>query len=133
MPVVEQAIERSKYLPEPGELGAGAVVTFDGVVRATNDGRSDVTGIFYDCYREMADREMNDIILEVRRMHPVSHIQIVHRIGEVPVGELSLFVVAACAHRADAFTACQTAVDELKKRAPLWKKERYADGSSKWI
>ena len=133
MPVVDGPIVKTQWMPVAAELGAGAIVTFDGVVRASNNGRDDVTGIFYDCYREMADREMADIYLEVRRMQPVSYIQIVHRIGEVPVGELSLFVVAASAHRGDAFAACQTAVDELKKRAPLWKKEHYTDDSAQWI
>ncbi len=133
MPVVEAPIIKTEWMPDAVELGAGAVVTFDGIVRASNNGRDDVTGIFYDCYREMADREMADICVEIRRTYPVSHVQIVHRSGEVPVGELSLLVVVASTHRVDAFAACQMAVDELKKRAPLWKKERYSDDSNQWI
>ena len=133
MPVVEGPIIKTEWMPDAAELGAGAVVTVDGVVRASNNGRDDVTGIFYDGYREMADRAMADIYLEIRRMYPVSHIEVVHRIGDVPVGELSLFVIAASAHRVDAFAACQMAVDELKRRAPLWKKERYTDDSAQWI
>jgi len=118
-------------MPDAGEAGAGAVVTFEGVVRAKNEGR-DVTAIYYDCYREMAEREIADIILETRRTYRVATVRIIHRIGEVAAGETSLLVIVAAAHRKDAFAACSYIVDTLKRRAPIWKKERYADNSARW-
>lgn len=112
--------------------GAGAVVTFKGVIRPKNDGRR-VTGIFYDCYREMAEREIADVLLEAKRFYPEVAARAIHRIGEVAVGEVSLLVLTAAEHRRDAYAANQQIVDELKRRLPIWKKERYADADSRWL
>ena len=132
MPTIYIPIVREDHLPDAAREGAGAVVTFDGVVRAKSNGRQ-VTGIYYECYREMSERELADITLEARRVHPVSYVRIVHRIGEVPAGELSLFVAVASEHRKHAFDACISIVDAIKKRVPIWKKERYADNTAEWL
>jgi molybdopterin synthase catalytic subunit len=110
----------------------GAVVTFAGVVRSHNNGRA-VTGMFYECYREMAEREMTQIVDEVRGKRELGVVRLVHRVGEVAPGEMSLLVVVTAEHRQAAFDACQEIVDEIKKRAPIWKKERYADSTESWL
>ena len=135
----ENVTTRVEITRDPIELDAyaspdaanGAVVTFWGVVRDHSGGRP-VTGIFYECYEEMASKEMRRIVDEVRAESPVHGVTIVHRIGEVAAGEPSLLLVVAAAHRAGAFAAAQRIVDELKVRVPIWKKERYADGEPEW-
>jgi molybdopterin synthase catalytic subunit len=118
-----------------GLLGAesGAVVVFAGVVRADVEGGRKVTRIHYDCYREMAEREMARLTEEIRASTGVHAIMAVHRVGDVPVGEISLLVVVTAGHRSEAYDASRRAVDEIKLRVPLWKKEIYDDGSSRWI
>jgi molybdopterin synthase catalytic subunit len=111
---------------------SGAVVTFAGVVRNSNEGR-EVTGMHYDCYREMAEQEIARIIDEVKATTSVQTIDVVHRIGELAVGEVSLVVVVKAPHRRQAFGAAQQVIDELKRRVPIWKKEHYADSESRWL
>lgn len=112
--------------------GSGAVVSFSGVVR-DRAGERRVTGIYYECYREMAEAEIRRIRADIERRHSVHATRVVHRVGEVPAGELSVLAVVVAAHRAEAFAACQSLVDEIKKRLPVWKKERYGDGTSRWL
>jgi len=110
----------------------GAVVSFAGVVRDRNGDRR-VTGITYECYQEMAEAEIGRIAADIARRHPVQVARVVHRVGEVPAGEVSVLAVVVAAHRAEAFAACQSLIDEIKRRLPVWKKEHYDDGSSRWL
>jgi molybdopterin synthase catalytic subunit len=112
--------------------GDGGVVTFLGVVREdADDGRS-VSGLWYEAHEAMALQEFERIAEEARDRFGDVRLAIVHRIGELRVGEISVAVLAAAPHRAAAFDACRYAIDELKRRAPIWKKERYADGAAQW-
>ena len=110
----------------------GGVVTFTGVVRAHNNGRT-VTGIHYDCYREMAETEMRRVVQEVKELCGVTELLAVHRVGELQPGDLALLVVAAAPRRKAAFDAAQRAVEEIKRSVPIWKKEFYADAPSGWL
>lgn len=111
----------------------GGVVTFLGVVRnRANDGR-DVDGLEYEAHEAMALAEFETIANEVRERFPAVRLAIVHRTGALAVGETAVAVCAAAPHRGEAFDACEYAIDELKARAPIWKKERYTDGSGEWI
>jgi molybdopterin synthase catalytic subunit len=113
--------------------GCGGVVTFIGVVRdRANDGRS-VNGLSYEAYEEMAIAEFAKIADEVRDRFRGVTIAIVHRIGDLRIGEIAVAVAAAATHRGDAFDACEYAIDELKARAPIWKKEHYVDGEAAWV
>lgn len=108
----------------------GAVVTFSGNVRNHNRGRQ-VEYLEYDAYRPMAERQLRGIAEEaVRRWG--CRIAIQHRVGRLEIGESSVLVVAACAHRGDAFEACRWAIDTLKEQVPIWKREVWAGGES-WI
>ena len=108
--------------------GAGAVLTFLGVVRDTNRGRR-VTGIEYHAYEEMAVRELARIEEEARRRWSGVDVDIVHRIGRLSEGETIVRIIVASAHRAEGFEALRQAIDRLKESVPVWKKEIYADGS----
>ncbi|MBV8638220.1 MAG: molybdenum cofactor biosynthesis protein MoaE [Candidatus Eremiobacteraeota bacterium] len=111
----------------------GGIVTFLGIVRnRAHDGR-DVDGLEYEAHEEMALAEFETIASEVRERFPGVRLAIVHRTGALAIGETAVAVCAAAPHRSEAFDACEYAIDELKARAPIWKKERYTDGSGEWI
>jgi molybdopterin synthase catalytic subunit len=111
----------------------GGIVTFLGVVRERADDLRPVSGLAYEAHEEMAVAEFTAIAAEIEQRHADVRIGIIHRVGELGIGEIAVAVCAASPHRAEAFDACQYAIDQLKARAPIWKKERYADGSGEWI
>jgi molybdopterin synthase catalytic subunit len=106
----------------------GALCLFVGVVRNENGGRP-VLRLEYEAYEEMALPLMAEIEAETKGRWPVSEVLIVHRLGPMAIGEASVAVAVASPHRAEAFAACRYAIDTLKARVPIWKKEFYADGS----
>lgn len=99
--------------------GYGAVVTFCGCVRDTEEGRT-IQSITYEAYREMAVQEMKKIIFEAKSRWPV-RVALEHRTGQVSVGEVSVGIACSGAHRQESFDACQYVIHELKSRAPVWK------------
>jgi len=109
----------------------GAVCLFVGVVRNENGGRP-VLRLEYEAYEEMALPLMQEIAAEARRLFPVTAVRLVHRLGRLEIGEASVATAAAAPHRTEAFAACRFAIDALKTRVPIWKKEFYADGSA-WL
>lgn len=111
----------------------GAVVVFAGVVRADEVSGRRVEKIQYDCYREMAAREMSQLVDQIRDEHGVTTIRALHRVGDVAVGEISLLVIVTSGHRGEAYDASRAVVNQIKRRVPIWKKEVYDDGSSKWV
>ena len=111
--------------------GHGGIVRFLGVVRGSSEGRA-VTGLSYEAYDAMALRVFDTIADEVRERFGEVRLSIVHATGELNVGDVAVAVVAAAPHRAPAFDACRYAIDEVKRRAPIWKQERYAGGETRW-
>ncbi|MCS6849765.1 MAG: molybdenum cofactor biosynthesis protein MoaE [Gemmataceae bacterium] len=112
--------------------GCGAVVTFLGTVRDMTDGRP-TASLDYEAYPEMAEKQMLRLEAEVRARWPIGEICLVHRLGHLSLGEISVAVVVSAPHRAQAFDACRYAIDRLKETVPIWKKENWADGTSDWI
>lgn len=111
---------------------AGAVVTFDGVVRDNNEGRRVVT-LQYEAYEPMAVKEMRRVGEEIHQRWPeVDRVGIVHRFGELGVSESSVVIVITSPHRRVAFEACQYAIDRVKQTVPIWKKEVFEDGEE-WV
>ncbi len=110
----------------------GAIATFLGTVRDVNDGRS-VTGIDYEAYQPMAERELGAIAAEMADRWPGVRVAIVHRTGTLRVGEVSVAVVCAHARRAPAADAMRAAIEALKVRVPIWKREHYTDGAWTWV
>jgi molybdopterin synthase catalytic subunit len=100
-------------------------------VRDTNRGRA-VRALEYEAYEEMAQEEMTRIETDVRERWPVTNVRLAHRLGRLAIGEASVVVAISSPHRAEAFAACRHAIDTLKARVPIWKREHYADGSE-WI
>ena len=112
----------------PASSACGGVVTFTGVVRERSDDDRAVTGLSYEAHEQMALAEFAQIAEEAKERFGACQIAIVHRTGDLRIGDVAVAVVVACAHRGAAFDACEFAIDELKARAPIWKKEHYADG-----
>jgi molybdopterin synthase catalytic subunit len=110
----------------------GAVITFAGVVREMSDDERPVTGLSYEAHEAVAIAEFEKIAGEARERFGPCEIAIAHRTGDLQVGEISVAVAVAAPHRGAAFDACEYAIDELKRRAPIWKKEHYARGGSEW-
>jgi molybdopterin synthase catalytic subunit len=110
----------------------GAVALFLGTVRETNEGRS-VTGIEYSAYEAMAQAELERITSEARELHDGVRVAVVHRLGELGLGEISVAVVAAHAHRTPALEGMRYVIEALKKRVPIWKREHYIDGTREWV
>ena len=110
----------------------GAVVAFLGIVRKTGEGERLVDGLSYEAYPEMALAELRVVGAEAAVKFGAARVALAHRTGDLALGEASVAVAVAAPHRALAFDACEFAIDELKKRVPIWKKERYRDGDSGW-
>jgi molybdopterin synthase catalytic subunit len=109
---------------------SGGVVAFLGVVRDHADGRTDVTHITYEAYADEAKRRMAEIAALTRARWPVvERLVLLHRVGDVALGEASVLVVASSPHRAEAFEAARFGIDTLKETVPVWKLEHWADGS----
>lgn len=106
----------------------GAVVVFDGIVRNNSRGRQTLH-LDYEAYEEMALKQMNELATQARDRHGVRHVTIVHRLGRLAVGETSVLIVVASAHRAQAYEASRWLIDTLKKTVPIWKKETFVDGA----
>ena len=111
---------------------AGGVVFFEGWIRNHNEGQT-VVGMTYEAYDALAIKEGERILAEAAERWPVLRSRVVHRVGTLCVGDMAVWVGVACAHRRDAFEACQYIIDELKLRVPIWKKEAYPTGESSWL
>jgi len=99
----------------------GAVVTFHGVVRGEENG-APITAIDYEANEPMAQHQFELIFEAMENQWPLESVRLIHRLGVVPVNEPSLWVEVVAAHRAEAFAACQFLIDEMKQKAPIWKR-----------
>ena len=108
----------------------GALVRFEGIVRNHDHGKR-VTALTYECH-PTAEAELARVVDEVAATHPV-RLYTAHRVGPVPIGELAFVVLAAAAHRGEAFTACAEVADRVKAEVPIWKEQLMADGTTHWV
>ncbi|NIG52895.1 molybdenum cofactor biosynthesis protein MoaE [Chitinophaga sp. Cy-1792] len=105
----------------------GGEVVFTGKVRNDTKGRA-VTKLFYESYKEMAIKEMEKIAIEVENQWPIHKIALLHAVGDKLPGDVAVVVAVSSVHRGVAFDACEYAIDTLKAKVPIWKKEFFADG-----
>jgi len=110
----------------------GAYAGFEGWVRNHNDGRA-VTGLRYDAYQALAESEGLRVLDEACARYDILDAHCVHRIGELAIGELAVWVGVTAAHRDGAFAACRFIIDEIKARVPIWKHEQYREGEAGWL
>ena len=125
-------IETAAFLGELRHGRAGACVTFEGWVRDLNEGRP-VTALEYEAHVPLAEKEGGRIVAEAIEKFGVLAVVGVHRTGSLVVGDLAVWIGVVAQHRSAAFDACRYVIDESKGRLPIWKWERYLDGSSEWI
>ena len=130
--IVEQPIDVPAILYRVSRSANGATVLFLGMVRDMNEGR-DVTGIEYTAYRSMAERELATIVEEAAALADSGDIAVVHRLGQLEVGDCSVAIAVGHPHRARAFEAARYVIEELKQRVPIWKREHYVDGTREWV
>lgn len=129
--LTSDALDAQRLVQAVRTDASGAVTLFYGVVRNHNEGRG-VLYLEYDAYPELAEKQLRAVAEETLSRFAIDDIAIAHRIGRVEIGEASLLVAVASAHRADAFTACHAAVDRIKETVPIWKKE-YWEGGGVWL
>jgi molybdopterin synthase catalytic subunit len=125
-------IDAAELLARVGHDEDGAAILFLGTVRNHADDRP-VTGITYEAYEEMASPVLAEIAAEAAEILGSDRLAVVHRIGELEVGEHSVAIAASSPHRAQVYEASRYVIEEIKKRLPVWKKEHYADGRDAWV
>ena len=114
------------------DVRAGGFASFEGRVRDHNDGRT-VHGLRYEAYVELAQAEGERILAEAGERFAILGARAVHRIGDLQIGDIAVWVGVAAAHRDGAFAACRWIIDEIKSRVPIWKHERYTEGDAGWL
>ena len=130
--IVNREIDVSALVSEVRADDIGAVSVFVGTVREVNEGRT-VLGLEYEAYQAMAERELTTIVTEAAEKFAVDAIVAEHRVGELKVGDVSVVIASAHAHRAGAMDCTRFVIEEIKKRVPIWKREYYADGTREWV
>ena len=130
--LVREPIDAQTLLNAVARPANGALLLFLGVVREVNDGRA-VTGIEYSAYEAMASRELAAIASEAAERFATPDIAIEHRLGSLELEEASVGIAVAHPHRGAAYDASRWMIEELKRRVPIWKRERYADGTREWV
>lgn len=111
---------------------SGAVVLFLGTVREMTDGRRTVA-LDYEGYPQMAEVKLAELVATAKSRWPIDKEGIVHRLGHLELGDISVAIAVSCPHRKQAFEAGQFLIDELKVSVPIWKQENWDDGSTEWV
>ena len=127
----EEPLSLDRVVDEVRDERAGAIATFTGTTRVQSRDRT-VTHLDYEAYEGMAEQVMAEIAAGLEARYELSAVAIHHRVGRVGIGETSVVIAVSAPHRQDALAACKDAIDALKERVPLWKKETY-EGGEEWI
>lgn len=126
--IVHQKIDTGQVLEAIKHPEDGACAVFEGVVRNHSRGRRTLY-LDYEAYEPMALKEMESLAEQALKRFPVREVALVHRLGKLEIGETSVLIVVASAHRGPAFDACRWLIDTLKRTVPIWKKEYFEDGA----
>jgi molybdopterin synthase catalytic subunit len=130
--LTREAIDYTALTESVRRPDCGGVVTFLGTVRDLT-GEHITLALEYEAYAPMAESKMHEIVADTRERWPGCHVALVHRLGRLGVGEISVAVAVAAPHRAAAFAACRHAIDRLKEIVPIWKKDITPRGNSEWV
>jgi molybdopterin synthase catalytic subunit len=130
--IVDSVIDPATLLARVAAPGHGATSLFLGTVREVNEGRP-VSGLEYSAYGAMAGEELRRIAEEAMQTSGVSAVAIEHRVGALALGDVSVAIAVAHAHRGPALDACRMIIEALKVRVPIWKREQYTDGTREWV
>lgn len=130
--VTTKAISVADAIKFIADESCGALIVFLGTVRNENEGRR-VMGVNYSAFKEMAENEFNKICKSAIKKWEIGKIAIMHRIGKLKLGEISVIIAVSAPHRKEAYRASRFAIEKLKRVAPIWKEEIYVNRSRKWI
>ncbi len=130
--VVDAPLDLTTLIAAVRSDATGGLVTFVGYVRETSDDGRPVSRLDYEAHRELALRELQAVGAEASARFGEARVAIAHRVGSLGLGEAAVAIAVAAAHRGVAFDACEYAIDQLKARVPIWKRERYRDGDARW-
>ncbi|MDG6928609.1 MAG: molybdenum cofactor biosynthesis protein MoaE [Nitrososphaerota archaeon] len=130
--ITRRRIVPARMVEAVADGGAGGVALFLGTVRDRGEA-GPVDAIEYEAYASMAEARMAEIEEEAKRRWPTKKVRVLHRVGRLALGEVSVAVAVSCAHRAEAFEACRFIIDRIKQEVPIWKKERLAGGGERWV
>lgn len=130
--VTTERIDINDITSKVGVAEHGAIDLFIGTVRNNHNGQ-EVTGITYDAHDALAEKVLRDICREAIGIWPETHYAVAHYKGELPVGGTSIAIAVSSPHRAESFEACRYVIEEIKARAPVWKREHYPGGKSEWL
>ncbi len=130
--ITQAAIDHAVLTDRVRSNQAGAVCTFLGTVREMTGNRQTLS-LDYEAYPEMALKKMAELEAQARARWPIIEAAIVHRVGHLDLGEISVVVAVSCPHRHDALEACRWLNDTLKEVVPIWKRESWADGTEEWV
>lgn len=126
------AIDTQTARTELQDLGAGGFVSFEGWVRDQNEGL-EVLRLEYEAFQELAVKEGARIVAEAMRRFPLKGALCIHRVGDLGLGDMAVWVGVSAVHRGEAFEGCRFIIDAVKHRVPIWKKEYYRNGDSGWV
>lgn len=129
--ITDSEIDITSLIEKTRNLNAGALVTFQGTVRKMT-GDFEVESLTYESYKDMAIKQIQGIVEEAIQRFGVIGINVVHRLGNIKLTEDSIAICCASSHRKEAFKACEFVIDEIKEKAPIWKKDITPEGTSKW-
>jgi molybdopterin synthase catalytic subunit len=130
--IIEGPIDHASLTDRVRCNRAGAVCTFLGTVREIT-GTRQTLWLDYEAYPEMALKKMQGLEEEARGRWPIIDLAMVHRVGRLDLGEISIVIAVSCPHRHDAFDACRWLIDTFKEVVPIWKRESWADGTEEWV
>jgi len=130
--ITPREIDVPSILRSIDDGGVGAKVLFIGSVRNFSD-NGDVVGMTYESYRGMAEEKIKNIEIDAKKTWGIKKIRIIHRIGELTIGDNSVAIAISTPHSKDAFAACQFILDKIKHEVPIWKKEKMLNGETKWV
>ena len=130
--VKAEPLDPELLLAEVSDPAVGAIVLFLGTARDHSKGKSDISYLEYEAYPELVEAKIAEVVAEACRLWPIHAVAVEHRVGEVQVGQPSVAVAVSAAHRDAAFSAGRYLIDELKSRAPIWKKEHWPGGAD-WV
>ncbi len=130
--ITSEPLDPSEAVGYVADPGAGGTCVFLGTVRDHSEA-GDVTGLTYESWEELAAERLEELGDELFETWPLRRVALLHRVGDLAIGEVSVVVACSAGHRAEAFEACRHGIERLKDDVPIWKKEHLAAGGSHWV
>jgi molybdopterin synthase catalytic subunit len=130
--ITADALDPAEALEFVADPGAGGTCLFLGTVR-DHSNAGDVTGLHYEAWAELAATRLRDVGGELLKRWPVRRVALLHRTGDLAIGQVSVVVACSAPHRAEAFEACRHGIERIKEDAPIWKKEELDSGEAHWV